>query len=423
MDEFITSLLYPDWNPVEELKQSEREEYVFGLGELLHGIESSNKTARNLLYILAKRLSVNISRNLWEDAQKGKAKKVQRTRLKGFHLWSLAPYFWWDFYRIASMSRINFDYPRALNIINKNTNRFYRKYRIAAHNLFVCGDDGGILPTHLAEITLQHLDFANKTPRRLLVVGTMSSGKSTFINSIVGKKIVKVKITVCTTSVSKIYNRLQPNQIVYANEKECILTNDESLLSESYPKIALSFSGVISNFPVVFTDTPGVNYAYDATHRALTNKAMKDGDYDAIICVINTAYFESNETEDMIDMLPKNKKIIFVLNQLDRFSPDDDSIEETIHNFKTIIKEKKIMADVAPYSAKTGFLLKKESLGSNMSKIEKNELNVLKEQMNDSFFDFGMYATGSPTRENDYYSKSGLTYIEKLIVNDEDSKN
>ena len=132
----------------------------------------------------------------------------------------------------------------------------------------------------------------------------------------------------------------------------------------------------------------------------------------------NGPYIERNGENDLIDhvLKQKNKKILFIFNQLDRFDPADDSIEESLKQFKRLLKNKKSEAGIVPISAKAAYLLKKE-MKSTLSKFEEVELRSLKEKMSSIFYDFGMYGTGVCSKEEDFFARSGLTNLETIILN------
>ena len=107
---------------------------------------------------------------------------------------------------------------------------------------------------------------------------------------------------------------------------------------------------------------------------------------------------------------------MFIFNQLDRFDPADDSIEESLKQFKELLKSKNSNAQIIPFSAKAAFFLKKE-LDHTLSQFEESELKSLKEKMSSLFYDFGMYGTGICSSEDDYFARSGLTNLETTILN------
>ena len=109
--------------------------------------------------------------------------------------------------------------------------------------------------------------------------------------------------------------------------------------------------------------------------------------YKSVSCQIHEIF---HEYTDIIEPLSldecfsgchrKIKKILFIFNQLDRFDPADDSIEESLKQFKRLLKNKKSEAGIVPISAKAAYLLKKE-MKSTLSKFEEVELRSLKEKM------------------------------------------
>jgi small GTP-binding protein len=330
----------------------------------------------------------------------------------------MAKIFWYDIYRILYISKRESQYRLLENLSTKFTNLFTRRHYVSAKNIFV-------KKTCPSQMYSDEWEFQQQKLIRVLIVGTMSSGKSTLINAIAGRKIAKVKTTVCTTAVSHFYNRPDGDEIILSDGCSSVYMNEGTKDKIYNSMVGLKFSGSLKDKPVVLMDTPGINYAYDARHREITQKAIASRDYDIIICVVNSAYLESEESQSVVELVSKvkNKKKIFVLNQLDRFDPEDDSIEESIIQFKSVLNKMKTAAYIAPLSARAALLFKLFRKEENLSNSEKNELLEYSRKMANSYYDLGAYANHKPSIENDYEARTGLTYLETIIVNDEDSKN
>ena len=246
----------------------------------------------------------------------------------------------------------------------------------------------------------------------------MSAGKSTFINSIVGAKVAKVKTTACTSSLTSFHNRPFDDGVFYTkNEKIYPLESGEPYDIET-ENISVKFLGALDFYPIILQDTPGIDYAYDVTHRTLTENAIAKGEYDAICCIVNTPYVESDGEMEIINKVisAKPKKILFILNQLDRFDPEDDSIDDRLKDFKKMLQGRKSSTTVIPFSARTAMLLKRE-MSNQLTKTEKMELETLKNRFKSQFYDLWEYATGQQSREDDYFARCGLTFLESEILN------
>lgn len=453
MRDFITTKFLPAHHPIECYNSKHREQYVRGLGELLSFFMPDNPKAKVAMEMLCKKLSETSIDEVWcnnatirigtsvKDVDENTFfdylhngghlehvdfkvsgleafKRATSLKREGFRFFRMLDAFWWDFYRICSISKYPIENRSNSHVLEEMVKKSSRKYVADAKAWFYFNGNGDLLPDELKQIVYDEAKFKEKGFFRILVVGTMSSGKSTLINALIGHRVAKVKATVCTSSVTNFCNRPDDNFVIYGDDSTCIVSEQiEPSLGDS-PMVGLKFDGGLHDSPVIFIDTPGINYAYDQNHKALTEQEIRSKNYDAIICVVNSAYMESDESKALVDLVAKvrGKKKIFVLNQFDRFGPDDDSIEESINHFKAVLKELKTTAKVVPLSAKAAFLFKKLDKGEDLSKIENSEMLEYKRKMAQPFFDIGSYYYGTPSKENDYYARTGLTYLETIIV-------
>ena len=143
---------------------------------------------------------------------------------------------------------------------------------------------------YLAELELL-CDRLNDTIFRLVVVGEFSSGKSTFINAIIGKDVLKHAATETTATVTYIYNvsaddnRLNTCKIEYNDGnmvslpnlgklKEYTTVNSEINVAESIRSVSIYVNFLNVEYPILITDTPGLNGIADK-HREITLDEIK----------------------------------------------------------------------------------------------------------------------------------------------------
>ena len=105
------------------------------------------------------------------------------------------------------------------------------------------------------------------------------------------------------------------------------------------------------------------------------------------------------------------RPIIYVLNQLDRFKPSEDSISETLNAFRNnLINLGDHSPTIIPTSAYVALLNK---LGyDNMDEEEKYELELLKKKFTKDFYDLNSYI-GEPSHF--LLDKTGITALETTI--------
>ena len=75
--------------------------------------------------------------------------------------------------------------------------------------------------------------------------------------------------------------------------------------------------------------------------------------------------------------MAKDKKVIFVINQLDKFDKDEDSISECVEKvLQEILSYGFKDAIICPISAYAGLLAKKQLYNEELTDVEKIELQM-----------------------------------------------
>ena len=186
------------------------------------------------------------------------------------------------------------------------------------------------------------------------VCATMSSGKSTFINALLGKDYIPSKNEVCTAKITSIADddRLDSaiGIMVDTNgNRVCRTYIDRQLLEEwnnsnEVWRIMLEadFDEVSSeNGILVVTDTPGTNYSQDKSHYDITMDFLKTNLLDMIIYIINAEHVSTTDNEFLLKQIKaevidkKSTKIIFLVNKLDSFdSEKNDDISKCLEEVK-----------------------------------------------------------------------------------------
>lgn len=275
--------------------------------------------------------------------------------------------------------------------------------------------------------------FDNDEEIIILVTANMSAGKSTLLNALIGKRVNRTKNEACTAKVHYILNKPLEDDLSYEWDGQYNLNADnEDLMNDAKENLSRDIgvgtffkSDLLSQKRVVFIDTPGVNSSLDEEHAKIAKSVICAGNYDCILYVLNA---ENIGTEDDVKHLKfiyencKNKKIIFVVNKLDRYRNSEDSIEEAITN---VIKDLQNIGfdkpDVYPISAYTALLAKKVMFGDTLTEEEQDEYNLLVRKFKKDEYDMRKYYTSDEFVESlktdDLLNKCGLNGLEHTLIN------
>ncbi len=171
------------------------------------------------------------------------------------------------------------------------------------------------------------------------VIATMSSGKSTTLNAMLGVPLLPSKNEACTATICKIEDiddmqgfkarAIQKNG--ETTEWENIQCEDRKLdewNSADYASIEIQGDFPhIDNYKkrILFYDTPGPNNSTDKSHSEITNNILSSSDYGFIVCVMNASQFGVDDERILLENLLKElnekgqrTKIVFVVNKVDQ---------------------------------------------------------------------------------------------------------
>ncbi len=285
----------------------------------------------------------------------------------------------------------------------------------------------------------------NDVPKTILVTANMSAGKSTLINSIVGKKVSSTHNGACTAKNHFIYNKLYEDGFICKLDGDFNINADESSLinydennSEKYVSIGSFFrSSEIKNNSICLIDTPGVNSSLNTEHRDVTFDFIKSGHYDKVIYVINGSQIGTEDDKRYMTYIYDNvckTNMIFVLNKLDSFKVGEDSIEQSIENLRKELDDIGFEDYlICPVSAYAGCLAKKYLYCEKIDEDESDELDLYIRKFSKDYYDLSIYYEDKYSDILDYPSsilnkvktekcfnllkKSGILGLERILAN------
>lgn len=259
-----------------------------------------------------------------------------------------------------------------------------------------------------------NLKSSDEYESRVLVVATVSAGKSTLINAITGSCFNRVKTGVCTTRICKIHNKNVLDGITIKTGDLFSYYNDINRHSSSEAEeVGFHFESVLGSHRICLLDTPGVNNSKDEEHFQITSDAIKARNYDLIICISNCQYNGTDDERKLLNLLYSHadKPIIFVLNKLDRFKSSEDSISRMLKLYKEELRSIGFDTNlVFPLSAQYAYFLKNKS---SLDDDEQDEFRQTSRIFAKVDYDLQRY-TGKESKCE--LEKSGIVAVENAVI-------
>ena len=200
----------------------------------------------------------------------------------------------------------------------------------------------------------------------LAVIATMSSGKSTLLNSFLGRELMPSKNEACTATIVRIKDVdgmknvsalcLDENEKIIIDKVSNVTVEDMREFNDnekvSYIDVNLDIPFVSShNLELVLLDTPGPNNSRDERHKEKTYKVINESD-PLVLYVLNATQLGINDDHSLLDSVAKamektgkqaKDRFIFVVNRLDDFDIENgDSIKKTYNDVDSYLKQHKI---------------------------------------------------------------------------------
>lgn len=183
----------------------------------------------------------------------------------------------------------------------------------------------------------------------------MSSGKSTFINSIIGFELFPSKINACTAKKFSYYGNPGINYFLFLNttikkpvkRKELVLSQIEKWNQDQRIDEIIIEGPVLTykenGFAII--DTPGPNNSMTKSHEETMKKALNTP-CQSILYVLNATQLGVDDDRKLLNFVKEQvgkNNIIFIINKTDLI---DDTEQENLYN---------LSKNVTNYLKKNGF--------------------------------------------------------------------
>lgn len=281
------------------------------------------------------------------------------------------------------------------------------------------------------------------------VVATMSSGKSTLINALLGKKLMPVAITATTATIVRIIDTDQDNFGAIAYDANGAILYREDNIEYAQMKMwnadkSISAIDIYGRIPcvdsvgmkLILVDTPGPNNSRDKDHERMTYKMLDDSDKSLVLFVMNGGQLMINDEATFLayvcDCMKQGDKqsrerYIFAVNRMDDFNPEDDNIPNVLQDVKKHLEEHGIWApNIFPVSSLVALQCRTNPVLHPQLDNYKEVLNYYEEMKFDSYYEFNNLPHSSKkgierllkdaTEEEKVEIHSGIVSVEEAIA-------
>lgn len=275
----------------------------------------------------------------------------------------------------------------------------------------------------------KNVAFSLKKPYKIMVTATMSAGKSTFINALVGEKVASTKNLACTGRLHYIYSKPFNDGLIGMWDRQIILDAKNSILNdheETQEKISyesIYYKGGLYGRQCMILDTPGVNSAEYQRHGESTNSAIENSAYDALVFLINYEHIgtvdEINHLAFIKQKVSENTPVLFCVNKIDSKKRDDMPLEEKICDVTTYLNEHGFSnAPVFFVSSRAAYLYRVREWLQDEDEID--DLDSITKKIIRSANITSLYNAVKPIyidQSNDSFEyQCGIGYIEDYII-------
>lgn len=219
-------------------------------------------------------------------------------------------------------------------------------------------------------------ELAKSSDFEVNVVATMSAGKSTLINSLLGQKLMPAKQEACTATITEIKDNdaAHFNARVYDKDGNLIESHEEltySIMERLNANPMVSRIRTEGNIPfvtaddvaLVLVDTPGPNNSRDPEHRAATFRMLSESSKTVVLYIMNATQLAVDDDNNLLSHVAESMKVggkqsrdrfIFVVNKLDDFKKGEDSVDAALQKVKDYLADNGIEnPNIYPASALT----------------------------------------------------------------------
>lgn len=280
-------------------------------------------------------------------------------------------------------------------------------------------------------IVRRNIVFIKEVPFTILITATMSAGKSTLINALIGKNISRMQNMACTSKIHTIISKSFEDGVISEDDHDLLMdATHEDLLEDNEQnksnKITVGsyFNGSLAGKRVVLLDSPGVNSSENIEHADISYQVIKSRKYKLMLYVLNSTQLGTNDEARHLEMIRDRIgrcKIVFVMNKVDQLISEDDNIIDAIEGQRNFLVSKGFKHPIiCPVSSRAAYLVKKSRQGE-LSRIERREMenymDKFEQQGLAQYYESHLKCDPITTSNeaDELFVNCGFAYLEKII--------
>lgn len=267
------------------------------------------------------------------------------------------------------------------------------------------------------EEILNAFQHAKSSDFEVCVVATMSAGKSTMINSMLGTKLMPSKQEACTAIITRIKDAETDDSWqaeVYSKDNRLIETHENlsySTMERLNADENVSVIKVTGNIPfvsaedvsLVLIDTPGPNNSRDPEHKKVQSEFLNKSSKSLVLYIMEGT-FGSDDDNSLLQRVSDSMKVggkqskdrfIFVVNKMDDRRKEDGDTTQTLERIRTYLKSHGIEnPNLFPAAALPALNIRLIQGGADVDEdtLDETEMKVRKLNRNESMH-FEQYAS------------------------------
>ena len=227
----------------------------------------------------------------------------------------------------------------------------------------------------------------------MVVIATMSSGKSTLINALMGEELLPAQNAACTdkrfcilnddtVQKSNLYLMDRNRNIVLKEnclKEELVKANDDEEIADIL--IYSCIKGILNtDKSLLIIDTPGPNNSMNSSHESKMKEILQDIKGGLVLCVLDATQPGTTDSKHLLETLYKYRvenpqvKMIFVLNKIDEIDLEKESLEQQISAVRNdLIANGFDLPNIIPLSALAVNIFKKVLHNDELTDYERRK--------------------------------------------------